>query len=100
MKAEVTAENKPACTPNQYEPIKTRWKTDEDQGRAQVFVMFLEKFLVILVGNLAVVLVEPSPMSLLSRNCILFRATRGPQRDCCRVRTKVTCVLAVDYSVP
>ena len=74
IKAEVTAENKPAYIPGQCEPIETRRETDENQGRAQVFVMFLEKFLVIFLGDLAVVLVEPSPMSLLSRNYILFRA--------------------------
>ena len=47
---------------------KTRWKTHENQGCVQVFIMLLEEILVILLGNLAVVLVEPSPMIHLSRH--------------------------------
>ena len=38
-----------------------------DQSRLQVLVVFLEEFLVVPLGDLTVVLVEPSPMALSSR---------------------------------
>lgn len=73
MNAEVTTENKPACTPSQEEFIKSRYITHEDQGRAKILVS-PEEFLVVPLGHLAIVLIKPSPVIVLSRHCVPFRA--------------------------
>ena len=87
INAEVTAENKPACTPHQYASIEVQWRTDEDQGGVQILVVLLQEFLVVFFGNLAIFLVELSLMIFLGRWCLLFLlwAIRGSQRQFCWV---------------
>ena len=46
--------------------LSTATKTHEDQRRVQIFVVLLHELLVVLLGLLAVVFVELSPMVLLS----------------------------------
>lgn len=89
MNAEVTAENKPACTPGKEKFVQSECGTDEDQGRVQIIVMFLEESLIILFGHFAIVLVEPRPMILLSRNRVMFLAMREARRDFGWIRKKV-----------
>ena len=49
-------------------------KTHKYQGGVQIFVMFLDEFLIVFVGLLAVVLVEFGSRILLGRLCVLDRA--------------------------
>ena len=98
INAEVTAEKKqpmPQFSVRSSKPTRAH----KDQGRVQIFFMLLEKFLVVLFGHLVVALVEPSPMIFLSRNPIRPRATRGPQRQYCRVQKRNTCPVVVEDSV-
>ena len=44
--------------------FKRRRGTHEDQSCAQVFVVFLEEFLVVLFCHLVIVPIEPGPMAL------------------------------------
>ena len=67
MKAEVTAENRPACDASDH--VRT-WRihgTHEDEGGVQVFVILLHELLVVLLSLLAVVLVESKPILLTGR---------------------------------
>ena len=68
MKAEVTAENRPACnqvgTRAWYERKRG---THEDQSGVQILIVFLHELPIVLVCLLAVVLKEPSPMIYLKR---------------------------------
>ena len=59
--------------------------------------MFLEKFLVVLFGHLAVAPVEPSPVILLNGNHVLFRAARGYERssDWTRAKSPVRLLLNI-----
>lgn len=43
--------------------------------------MFLEKLLVALLGDLAVVFEEPGPVILLGRHCVSFWAVRGLRKS-------------------
>jgi len=67
MKAEVTAENRPAFDPSQLVCIRTARKTYEYQRRIQILVVSLVKFSVILLGHLAVIFVEQRANILRSR---------------------------------
>ena len=67
------------CAKLAHEAIDATWRTHEYQGRVQVLVMFLEEPLVILLGNLLVVFVEPNSVILLSWGCVLVRAARWSQ---------------------
>ena len=60
MKAEATAENRPACDPRQYTGIWSVCGTYEDQRCVQVFIIFVHKLLIILISFLAVVVIESS----------------------------------------
>ena len=61
MKAEVTAENRPACDLSQHMYTRETYKTHEYQGRVEVLVISLVELLVVFFGYLAVVFIEPSP---------------------------------------
>ena len=66
MKADATAENKPAyLTPESQINITTevdkKLETHEDQGGVQVFVVLLDKVAVILVGFALELVVELDP---------------------------------------
>jgi len=71
MKAEVTAENRPACDQSQYVYTYLTCKTYKYQRRVQILVISLVKFLVVLLGQLAVAFVEPRPNLLRVRVHIL-----------------------------
>jgi len=58
MKAEVTAENRPACDPGQHAGIRPTGETHKYQGRVQILIICLVEFLVILLGHLVIILVE------------------------------------------
>ena len=57
MKAEVTAENKPACDPNEHMCALKSPVTHKYQRRVQVFVVFLE-FPIVIVGFPPVMVIE------------------------------------------
>ena len=59
MKAEVTAENRPAYDPSQSVCIRATRKTHEYQCCVQIFTVSLAELLIILIGHLAVISVEP-----------------------------------------
>ena len=58
MNAEAIAEKRPAWQLSEQVFNEISHGTHEDQGGIQIFVILLEKFLVILFGHFAVVLVE------------------------------------------
>ena len=58
MKAEVTAENRPACDPSQYVRIRATGKTHEYERRVQILVVSFVEFLVVFLGHLVVIFVE------------------------------------------
>ena len=58
MKAEVTAENRPACDPSQYVYIHATCKAHKYQCCVQIFIIPLVEFLVILLSQLAVIFIE------------------------------------------
>ena len=66
MKAEVTAENRPAWDPSQHISIQEIRKTHEDQRCVKILVVSLVEFLVVFLGDLAVVPKKPSPKLLRS----------------------------------
>ena len=80
IKAEVTAENKPACNTSQDGYIREARRTREYQGRVQVFVVSLVELLVVFLGDLAVVFIEPDAKLFPSSWGVLFLAARGSQR--------------------
>ena len=77
MKAEATAENRPACDGSARAHQRTIDKTHEDQGRVQILVILLRELPVVLLGLLVVVLTESSLVILLSEQCVLFPVARG-----------------------
>ena len=58
MKAEVTAENKPACGPNERVWIRRTYGTHEDEGGVKILLILLHELLIVLVSLLAVVPIE------------------------------------------
>jgi hypothetical protein len=51
MKAEATAENRPACTGiNAVADVNRQRSTHEDQGGVQVLIVLLHKVAVVLIG--------------------------------------------------
>lgn len=77
MNAEVTAENRPACYPNQHMFIRIPRRTYEDESRIQVLLMFLEEVLVVPSRHLAIIIVESSLVVLLSRERALCWAAQS-----------------------
>ena len=77
MKAEVTAENRPAYDASQHACAWTMHTTYEYQRRVQIFIMFLEKFLIIFLGLLAVMFVEFAAKILGRWRQAFFLAGRG-----------------------
>ena len=77
MNVAATAENKPAWYPDQRGSTISPIGTHEDQGGVQVFIVFLQEFLVVLLGHLSIVLVEFSLKVFLDGRYVLFLATRG-----------------------
>ena len=61
MKAEVTAENKPACGPNERVWIRRTYGTHEDEGGVKILLILLHELLIVLVSLLAVVPIEFRP---------------------------------------
>ena len=80
MNAEATAENRPAFSLISMCPWELYMgSAHKDQGRVQIFIIFLEEFLVVLLSHCMVVFVEFGPMVLLtSGRCVLFLAARRP----------------------
>lgn len=74
MKAVVTAENKPACDPSEYMQTWGTHGTHKYEGHVQVFVIFLDEVPIVLFSLHVIVIIEPTPMILLSGQCILFSA--------------------------
>ena len=66
MKAEVTAENKPACGPNERVWIRRTYGTHEDEGGVKILLILLHELLIVLVSLLAVVPIEFRSWILLS----------------------------------
>ena len=66
MNAEVTAENRPACDPNEHVRILGTQAAHEDEGRVQIILILLHELLVIPLGLLVVVPVEFRPRISLS----------------------------------
>ena len=60
MNAEVTAEKRPACGPNQHMRTRTMPTTYKYECRIQIFIILLRKFCIVFPGLLTVVLVESS----------------------------------------
>ena len=58
MKAEATAENRPACDTNQHTCAVMMCATYEYQGHIQIVLIFLPKFLIAVLRLLVVVFVE------------------------------------------
>ena len=58
INAEVTAESRPACCTSQHMCAVTILTTYEYQGVAQIIVVFLDKFLIVLPGLLMIMFVE------------------------------------------
>ena len=62
MKADVTAENRPACTPKRTNEHRDRCMRDknthEDQGGVQVFIILLHKVSIVPVGFTLKLVVE------------------------------------------
>ena len=77
MKAEVTAENRPACDLSQDISIRETLKTHEYQGCVEVLIVFLVEFLVVFLGHLTVVFVEPGAKLFLGGWGVLFLAANG-----------------------
>ena len=77
INAEVTAENRPACDLGQYSLVRETCQTHEYQRRVQVFVISLHEFLVIFLGHLAVIFVEPSAEFVLGGRGVLLYTARG-----------------------
>ena len=75
--AEVTAENRPACRPNQYTHSKGRKKTHKYQRGIEDLVVPLDELSVVLFRFMAVRLVELGPVTLLDRWKILFLTAQG-----------------------
>jgi len=74
MKAEATAENRPACNPSQFGRVQAIRKTHEYQGRVQILVVSLNEIIVILLGLLPVIFVESKAIVLRSRTHPLLLA--------------------------
>ena len=66
IKAEVTAEKRPACDQVSTCTGTPVYKTHKDQGCIQILIVLLHKLLIILLSLLVVVLVEFVPALLLS----------------------------------
>ena len=77
MKAEVTAENRPACDSSQHTHIRETRNTHEDQRRVEVLVISLVEFLVVFLSDLAVVFVESGSKLFRSSWGVLFLAAKG-----------------------
>jgi len=77
MNAEVTAENRPACEPNQHVIDMRNVETHEDQGGVQVFIIFLDELSVVLLCFAMIHLVELSSVILLGWWCVLLVTVRG-----------------------
>ena len=67
MKAEVTAENKPACGPNERVWIRRTYGTHEDEGGVKILLILLHELFVILLGLPEVVPIKFRSRILLSR---------------------------------
>ena len=66
MKAEVTAENRPACDLGEYLWTWGTYETHEDESGVEILLILLHEFLIVLLGLLAVVAIEFRPRILLS----------------------------------
>jgi len=62
MKAEVTAENRPAFHPSQYACIRVTHETHKYQGGVQVLVILLDELFVIVLRLLAIYFIEVCPV--------------------------------------
>ena len=72
MKAEVTAENRPACDTDQYARVSTACTTYEYERCVEILLVFLYEFLVVLSRLLAVMFVEFVANIVPWRHHILF----------------------------
>ena len=66
MKAEVTAENRPACDLGEYLWTWGTYETHEDESGVEILLILLHEFLVILLSFLVVVAIEFRSRILLS----------------------------------
>ena len=66
MKAEVTAEKRPACDLGEYMWTWGKYETHEDEGGIKILLILLHEFLVILLSLLMVVAIEFRSRILLS----------------------------------
>ena len=66
MKAEVTAENRPAYGPSEHVRTWGIYETHENEGGIEILLILLHELLVILLGLLAVVPIKFGARILLS----------------------------------
>ena len=76
MKAEATAEKRPAWYVDQHQSARTPRGAHEDQGRIQIFFVLLQEFPVVLLGYFSVVFIELSLMALSCGQYVLLPAAR------------------------
>jgi len=77
MNAEVTAENRPACSPSQRIIDTRNMNTHKDQGGIQVFIVSLDELSVVFLCFTTIHLVELGSAIFLCWLRVLFVAAQG-----------------------
>jgi len=77
MKAEVTAENRPAWDPSQHARTRAMRITYEYQCCVQILVVLLHEFLIVFLGLLAIMFIELGTEILLWQLPVRFLSVRG-----------------------